>query len=119
MYGRSSLSPSDRNLVDAYVDGGIVFSGLVSKRPDDRFGAAFIYARFSDSLRAFDQDQVNYGTLTTPPRDYEANFEFTYVALVVPGWTVQPVFTYIAHPSGTGIRYPDAKVAGVRSIIKF
>ena len=119
MYGRASLSPSDRNLVDAYVDGGIVFSGLVSKRPDDRFGAAFIYARFSDSLRAFDQDQVNYGTLTTPPRDYEANFEFTYVAQVVPGWTVQPVFTYIARPSGTGIRYPDAIVAGVRSIIKF
>jgi porin len=119
VYGRASLSPSDRNLVDAYVDGGIVFSGLVSKRPDDRFGAAFIYARFSDSLRAFDQDQVNYGTLTTPPRDYEANFEFTYVAQVVPGWTVQPVFTYIARPSGTGIRYPDAIVAGVRSIIKF
>ena len=61
--------------MDADLDGGIVFSGLVPKRPDDRFGAAFIYARFSDSLRAFDQDQVNYGTLTTPPRDYEANFE--------------------------------------------
>jgi len=119
VYSRVSLSPSDRNLFDAYIDGGIVFNGLVPNRPDDKFGAALIYARFSDSLRAFDQDQINYGTLTTPPRDYEANFEFTYVALVVPGWTVQPVFTYIAHPSGTGIRYPDAKVAGVRSIIKF
>jgi hypothetical protein len=27
--------------------------------------------------------------------------------------------TYIAHPSGTGIHYPDAKAAGVRSIVKF
>jgi porin len=119
VYSRASLSPSDRNLVDAYLDGGIVFSGLVPKRPDDRFGAAFIYARFSDSVRGFDQDQISFGTLTTQPRDYEANFEFTYVAQVVPGWTVQPLFTYIAHPSGTGIRYPDAKVLGVRSTVKF
>ena len=88
-------------------------------RPDDKFGAAFIYARFSDSLRGFDQDQVSFGTLTTPPCDYEANLEFTYVAQIVPGWTVQPVFTYIWHPSGTGIRHADAKVTGVRSIVKF
>jgi hypothetical protein len=32
---------------------------------------------------------------------------------------VQPVYTYIWHPSGTGIRYPDAQVVGVRSIIRF
>jgi porin len=113
------LNLSDRNLVDAYIDGGIVFNGLIPSRPDDKFGAAFIYARFSDSVRAFDRDLTNFGTLATPPRDYEANFEFTYMAQVVPGWTIQPVFTYIAHPSGTGIRYPDAKVAGVRSIWKF
>ncbi|MBI3704424.1 MAG: carbohydrate porin [Rhizobiales bacterium] len=119
VYTRVSLSPSDRNLVDAYIDGGIVFNGLVPKRPDDKFGAAFIYARFSDSVRGFDQDRVNFGTLATPPRDYEANFEFTYVAQVVPGWIIQPVFTYIMHPSGLGIRYPDAKVAGVRSIWKY
>ena len=119
VYTRASVTPSDRNLVDAYIDGGIVFNGLVPKRPDDKFGAAFIYERFSNGLRGFDQDKVNFGALATPPRDYEANFEFTYVAQVVPGWTLQPVFTYIMHPSGTGVRYPDAKVAGVRSIVKF
>ena len=119
VYTRASLSPSDRNLVDAYIDGGIVFNNLVPKRPHDKFGAAIVYARFSDSLRAFDRDQVNFGNLATPPRDYEANLEITYVAQVMPGWTVQPVYTYIWHPSGAGIRYPDAQVAGVRSIIKF
>ena len=119
VYTRASFSPSDRNLVDAYIDGGIVFNGLVPHRPDDKFGAAIIYARFSDGVRGFDRDQINFGTLATPPRDYEANLELTYVAQVVPGWTVQPVYTYIWHPSGTGIRYPDAQIAGVRSIIKF
>jgi porin len=119
VYTRASFSPSDRNLVDAYIDGGIVFNKLVPNRPDDKFGAAFIYARFSDSLRGFDLDQVNFGALATPPRDYEVNLEFTYVAQIVPGWTVQPVFTYIFHPSGTGIRHPDARIAGIRSIWRY
>jgi porin len=119
VYTRASLSPSDRNLVDTYVDGGIVFNGLVPNRPNDMFGAAFIYAQFSNSVRALDFDQIALGTLATPPRDYEANFEVSYVAQVVPGWTIQPVFTYVAHPSGAGVRYPDAKVTGVRSVMKF
>ena len=119
VYTRGSVSPSDRNLVDAYIDGGIVFAGLVPKWPDDKFGAAIIYSRFSNSVHAFDRDQANFGALATPPRDYEANLELTYVAQVVPGWTLQPVYTYIWHPSGTGIRYPNAQIAGVRSIVKF
>ena len=70
-------------------------------------------------MRAFDQEQINFGTLTTPPRDYEMNLEFTYLAQIVKGWVVQPVYTYIWHPSGTGIRYPDGHVAGVRTIIRY
>jgi porin len=119
VYSRASLSPSDRNMFSAYLDGGIVFNKLVPGRPDDMFGAAFIYAKYSDSLRRFDQDQINFGTLTTPPRDFETNLEISYVAQMMPGWTLQPVFTYIWHPSGTGIRYPDARVAGIRSVIKY
>jgi len=119
IFNRSSISPSDRNLVDVEIDGGIIFAGMIPRRPDDKFGASVIYSRFSDRVRAFDQDQINLGNVVTPPRDYETNLELTYVAQIVPGWTVQPVYTFIWHPSGTGIRYPDAQVAGVRSIVKF
>ena len=119
VFGLASVSPSDRNLVDVQLNGGIVFAGLLPSRPQDRFGASVVYSRFSDSARGFDRDQINFGNLATPPRDYEANLELTYVAQVVPGWTVQPVYTYIWHPSGIGIRYSDAQVVGVRSIIKF
>jgi len=120
VYARGSVSPqSDRNLVNFYIDGGVVFAGLVPNRPNDTFGAGIIHARFSNSVRAFDQDQINFGSLSTPPRDYETNLELTYVAQIVPGWTIQPVYTSIWHPSGTGIRYPDAQVAGVRSIIRY
>ena len=57
--------------------------------------------------------------VSVPPRDYELNLELTYVAQIVSGWTVQPVYTSIWHPSGTGIRYPDAQVVGVRSIVRY
>lgn len=119
VFNRSAISPSDRNQVNVEIDGGIVFAGMIPKRPDDSFGASVIYSRFSNSIRAFDQEQINFGTLSTPPRDYEMNLELTYVAEIIKGWVVQPVYTYIWHPSGTGIRYPDAHVAGVRTIIRY
>ena len=123
VFSRGSISPqSDRNLVNFYIDGGIVFAGLVPKRPNDTFGASAIFARFSDSIRGFDQDRINFGTLFTPARDYEFNLELTYVAQIVPGWTVQPVYTSIWHPSQPsqiGIRSPDAQVAGIRSVIRY
>lgn len=116
VFSRASISPSDRNLVSLQVDAGIVFAGLIPNRPDDKFGAAVIYSRFSDSVRAFDRDQIDV-TGAGFVRDYEANLELTYVAQIIPGWTMQPVYTYIWHPNGQAGR--DAKVAGVRSIWKF
>jgi len=117
VFSRVSFSPSDSNLVNAYIDGGIVFAGLIPNRPDDRFGASVIYARFSDSVRGFDRDRISFGIGSGFVRDYEANLELTYVAQIVPGWTVQPVYTYIWHSGGQAGR--DAKVMGARSVWKF
>ena len=33
VFSRMSISPSDRNLISAYIDGGIVFAGLIPQRP--------------------------------------------------------------------------------------
>ena len=63
IFNRSAISPSDRNLVNVEIDGGIVFAGMIPQRPDDSFGASVIYSRFSNSVRAFDQEQINFGTL--------------------------------------------------------
>ncbi len=119
IFNRSAISPSDRNQVDLEIDTGIVFAKMIPKRPNDAFGASIIFSRFSNSVQAFDQDRINFGTLTPPGRDFEVNLEFNYAAQVMSGWTIQPVYTYIWHPSGTGIRYPDAQVVGVRSLINY
>ncbi|HWP25950.1 MAG TPA: carbohydrate porin [Xanthobacteraceae bacterium] len=117
IYTRASLSPSDRNLVDAYIDGGVVFAGMIAKRPHDKFGAGIIYARFSDGIRAFDRDRATLTGAAGPIRDYEANLELTYQAQIVPGWTVQPLLTFVWHPNGDSSR--NATVVGARSIWRY
>ena len=113
VFTRMSISPSDRNLIDRYIDGGIVFAGLIPTRPDDKFGASVIYAKFSDSVSGFDRDTVLFTGLPGVIRDYEANLELTYVAQIVPGWTVQPNLQFVWHPSGDPSR--NATVIGARS----
>lgn len=116
VYSRVSASPSDRNLIDLYVDGGIVFAGLVPGRPDDKFGAGLIFARFSDAVRAFDRDTVAFGT-PTPIRDFEANLELIYQLQLRPGWIVQPNAQFVWHPSGDSRL--DATVVGIRSFLHY
>jgi porin len=117
VFSRMSISPSDRNLVDRYIDGGIIFAGLFPSRPFDRFGASAIYAKFSNSVRAFDQDQIVFTGIPGVIRDYEANLELTYVAQIVPGWTLQPDLQFVWHPDGDASK--NATVAGVRSLWRY
>jgi porin len=117
IFGVASYSPSDRNLIDLQLDGGIIFAGLISQRPDDRFGASVVYSRFSDSVRAFDQDVIDFSGVPGVVRDYEANLELSYMAQIVPGWTVQPDLQYVWHPNGQAGR--DAKVVGIRTTLKY
>lgn len=126
LYTRISGSPSDRNLVDVWADGGIVAAGMVPGRPDDRFGASFIYARISDGARAADIDLARLSHGFQPVRGYEASVELSYQAQIVPGWVVQPDIQYIIRPGG-GIAnpfLPDRKVGsgmvfGLRSTIVY
>ncbi len=117
VFGRVSASPADRNLVSAQIDAGVVFAGLSASRPYDRFGASVLYARFSDRVRGLERDIIAFTGQPVPIRDHETNLELTYMAQVVPGWVVQPVVTFIWHPSGNAAR--NATVAGVRSILRY
>jgi porin len=117
VFSRISKSTSDRNLVDFFVDGGIVFAGMVPNRPDDKFGASFIYTRFSDNVQGFDRDTIAFTGMPGVVRDFEANLEFTYQAKIASGWTVQPVLTYVWHPNGDASR--NALVIGGRSVWRY
>ncbi|WP_444980372.1 carbohydrate porin [Methylobacterium iners] len=47
LYARVAGSPSDVALVDIWADGGIVFANMIDGRPNDKFGASFIYAKIA------------------------------------------------------------------------
>ena len=125
---RASVSPSDRNLISTYLDGGFLFTGFSDARPNDKFGIAATYARISDSARDLDRDVAYFTGTPYPIRDFEAILEVTYAAQIAPNFVVQPVFQYIAHPAGGAVdpndptqthRIKDAVMLGVRTTITY
>jgi porin len=127
-FTRASISPSDRNLISFYMDGGFQFSGFSESRPNDKFGIAATYARISDGARQVDRDVQIFTGTATPVRDYEAILEVTYLAEIKTGFVVQPLFQYVMHPAGGAVdpndptqtkRIKDAAVFGVRTTLNF
>lgn len=125
---RTSVSPSDRNLISFYLDGGAQLTGVSDARPNDKIGVALTYAKISDAARQADRDTQMFTGIASPVRDYEAVFEMTYLAEVRTNWTVQPVFQYVFHPGGGIVdpddptqthRIKDAAVFGLRSTITY
>jgi len=126
---RAGASPSDRNVVSAYVDGGVAYKGLWAERPDDTVGFAFATAIVSDRLSALDNDTRRINNQPTRPvRDAETVLELSYQAQLAPWWTLQPDLQYVIHPGGnipnpnsaTGLSpIGDALVVGARSTVKF
>lgn len=123
VFARGFLNPGDRNLIGWQIDAGVVANGLISARPDDLFGVALSYARFSEGARGLDTDAIRFGAGRLR-RDYEAIVEANYQWQIMPGWTLQPNVQYVFHPGGriadpadptgrTPIR--NALVVGLRS----
>jgi porin len=128
IFARISSSPSDRNLIDLYADGGVEFIGLSDRRPNDKFGLAIGYAHVSSRARALDSDFQQFVGASWPTRSFEALATAVYQYEVRPGWTLQPNFQYFVHPGGgatnplgpnPGRPLKDAAVLGLRTVLKF
>lgn len=122
-FARVMGAPSDRNLVDFYMDGGLVFAGFVPGRPKDTFGVAAAIAGISDRASDLDRDAIAFGA-NIPIRNDEILLEVNYIAEIVPGWTFQPDFQYVWRPGGNvsdGGPEPlgDATIIGARTTINY
>jgi porin len=126
VFVRGGASPSDRNLVSWYIDGGIGFKGLIPGRADDALLFGFAHSRISKDAAALDQATLALNGPPFPIRNAETVFELSYVYQVAPWWIVQPDLQYIVRPGGN-VPDPtsptstvgDAFIAGVRTIITF
>jgi porin len=125
LFVRAGFSPSDRNLVSYYVDGGLGVKGPLPGRKDDTLTLGVAYARISRDAILADKDALSIGGGPYGVRDKEMVFEASYAAQVTPWWSVQPDFQYILHPNGG--QNPDdpartldhAFFAGIRTSIAF
>jgi porin len=121
---RAGGAPNDRNLISFYADGGLVYKGLIPRRPDDKIGLAAAYARVGANARGLDVDTGLFGNFFFPVRSEETMFELMYQAQLTPWWTLQPEMQYIVRPGGgvlnsDGSLRPNAWVIAIRSSINF
>ncbi len=121
VFGRIAASPSDRNQIDFYADGGIAITGMFESRPGDVFGVALAYSGLSSAAADFDRDSG-----LSVIRDHETVLEISYAAEVLPGLTVQPDFQYYWNPGGNvedpnrpGEAVRDAAIFGMRTVVNY
>ena len=60
LFARGGFSPSDRNLVSFYIDGGAGFKGPLPGRDDDVLTFGVAYAKISRDAAALDQDMLAF-----------------------------------------------------------
>jgi porin len=113
-FSRVSASPSNRSVIDFYLDSGIIFSGLNPARPNDKVSIGFIYAKYADRVGTLDVDRILFSGVARPIRDYELIFELNYLYLVRPGWAIQPLIQYLVHPGGN-VPNPNNPTQAIRS----
>jgi porin len=116
--------PSDRNLSNLFIEGGLNWRAPFAQRPDDAFGLAFSYLGISPAARAFSRDLVSFGGATSSYATNETVLEATYQAPISGSLTLQPDAQLVFNP-GAGIpgsfgRAPlaDALIIGVRFTFK-
>jgi len=125
---RVSGSPSERNLIDFYADGGLNYLGPLPGRRGDVLGLGIAYARISEPASALDRDTNTFTNANHPIRDFEMVLELSYKYQVAPWWMLQPDLQFLFHPGGhvsdssdpTGKRaIGDAVVLGMRTTVSF
>lgn len=126
LFARAFATPSDRNLVSTYIDGGIVFAGMIPQRPDDLLSFGGAYVRIGDGARNLDADAVAFNG-TGIVRSAEKLFSINYQAQVLAGWQVDLDFQRVFNPSGgvanplspTGAAIPSASIITLHTAIKY
>ena len=98
-----TYAPADLNTIEHFVDGGLLYTGLVPGRDRDVLGLFGLYGHFSPDLS---RSQVMHHA---PGIEHEAILELNYQYNITSWLYVQPDVQGVLRPSGTG-RVPDALV---------
>jgi len=118
-------NPSDRNLIELHMDGGLTLAAPFG-RANDTIGIGLSYEQVSATQRDLTDDFRIFSGLPAPTPDLESAVEISYQAQVASWWIVQPDVQWIIHPGGRVLdtarplaRDPDALVMGLRTAVSF
>jgi porin len=116
--------PSDRNLSNLFIEGGVNWLAPFAERPDDTVGLAFSYLGISPAAQAYSRDLVSFGRATSTYAGNETVLEATYQATITNWLTLQPDLQFVFNP-GAGIPnalgsrpLPNALVIGMRATFR-
>jgi len=105
------------NAMPTFVDGGLVYRGLIPGRANDVAGFAVIYGSFSSDLRQSERLQRREG-VAAALQDYEVVLEWMYSIQLARWLVVQPDVQYILRPGGSSA-IPNALVVGLQLSANF
>jgi len=109
---RVGFCPQSYNPLSIYTDGGLVYTGLIPGRKEDKTGIAFCYGQVSSGY-------MNLGNAQgVPGPSFEAVIELTHSIRLAPAIALQPDIQYVLHPGGSR-QYGNALVAGFRAVVDF
>lgn len=109
---RYGIASTKTNQYGSSLGAGLVYVGLIPKRPKDRLG--FGIARASAGGEHL-QNQLGLGNHLAKT---ETAYEFSYRVEVRPGIAIQPDFQIVSNPSLDPVK-PSAKVGAIRFELSF
>lgn len=112
MFLRYGLASTEVNRLGSNLSGGVVYTGLIPKRPKDRFGLAFTRV---ENGSEFKDKQQQLGVAT---KDAETTLEANYRIELIPGVALQPDLQYVIDPN-TDPTLSNALVGAVRLELSF
>jgi porin len=118
-------NPSDRNLIELHLDGGLTYAGPFG-RDNDTIGIGMSLEQVSATQRDLTDDFRALTGLPAPTPDLESALEISYQAQVASWWIVQPDAQIVFHPGGRLLntanplaRPGNALVLGLRTAVSF
>jgi porin len=119
-------NPSERNLIELHMDGGLTYAGPFG-RDGDSVGIGLSYEQVSAGQRDLAADFGVLNGFVPPQPDFESVLELSYQAQVASWWIVQPDLQWVIHPGGRVLNLSNpradlgegAVVLGLRTAISF
>lgn len=90
------------NTFPFFMNGGLVYKGLIPGRDQDFAGFAIVYGKFSNKFNPTVPQNSEFQVIddSMTPRDFEAVLEWMYKIQLTPWLNIQPDVQYVINPSG-------------------